>query len=157
LIVIAPLFIAAANYVTIGNLITAVLHPDSHTILGIYARKITKIFVVCDFLSFLIQVSGSGLASSNNWQGDSEKIGVDILIAGLATQLVTIAIFMFILGTFTKMVFLEGRATAAAPPGWKRVHMANCISIILITVRPLADLLASICSWAADSLLIPPG
>jgi hypothetical protein len=139
LIVIAPLFIAAANYVTIGRLITAVLPPDSQTILGLPCRKITKIFVICDILSFLVQASGSGIASSNNWQGNAENIGVDVLIAGLATQLVTVLVFAAILGTFTKTVFREGKAKDTAPSGWKRVHMAICISILLIAVRPSAD------------------
>jgi hypothetical protein len=135
LIVIAPLFIAAANYVTIGRLITAVLPSDSQTILGIPCRKIAKVFVICDILSFLIQASGSGIASSNNWQGDTEKIGVDVLIAGLATQLVTVLIFAVILGLFSKMVFREGQAKATAPSGWKGVYRAMCISISLIAVR----------------------
>jgi len=141
LIVLAPLFIAAANYITIGRLITGVLPADSQTILGLPCRKISKIFVICDILSFLVQASGSGIASSNNWQGNSEKIGVDVLIAGLATQLVTVLVFAVLLGTFTNMVFAKGRAKDTAPSGWKRVHMAICISILFIAVRSVYRLI----------------
>jgi hypothetical protein len=134
LIVIAPLFIAAGNHLLIGRLILSVLPSHSHKILGLPAARITKIFVGCDIVSFLIQVSGSGIASSNNWVGKEEKIGVDLLIVGLATQLATIIIFNAVVVAFSRKAVWEGGAKEDAPIGWKKVLATISVSSTLITV-----------------------
>jgi hypothetical protein len=140
LIVVAPLFIAAGNYLLIGRLILSVLPSRAHKIFGIPATRITKIFVGCDILSFLIQVSGSGIASSNNWEGNTKDIGVDVLITGLATQLLTIIIFIGVVGVFSKRAVWEGCARTDAPEGWEKVLAAIVTSCILITVSLLPPL-----------------
>jgi len=141
LIVIAPLLIAAGNYLLIGRLILSVLPPTSHKILGVSAHRITKIFVGADIMSFLIQVSGSGIASSNNWRGKTEKIGVNVLIAGLSTQLATILFFVVIVGVFGKRAVLERQARDQAPEGWRKVLAAISISSTLITLRSIYRLI----------------
>jgi hypothetical protein len=71
----------------------------------------------------------------------------------LATQLATVVVFALILGAFTKMTFREGKALATAPSGWRRVHMAICISILLIAVRPSVGW--RVCSSLVGSLRVP--
>jgi hypothetical protein len=139
LIVIAPLFVAAGNYLIIGRLIISVLPLGSQKILGIRPTRITKTFVGCDVLSFLIQVSGSGIASSNNWTGNVESIGVDVLIVGLATQLATILVFGVIVAIFFKKAIRDNEARTDAPVGWKKVLAAIVLSIILIAVSYLTS------------------
>jgi hypothetical protein len=132
--VIAPLLVAAGNYLIIGRLILSVLPPTLHSILKLRATRITKIFVGCDILSFLIQVSGSGIASSNNWEGSQKDTGVNLLIVGLATQLATILFFLVVVGIFSRRAVWRGLATGTAPEGWEKVLTAIVVSCVLITV-----------------------
>jgi hypothetical protein len=118
----------------------AVLPTGSDKIMGLGAKKITKIFVGFDILSFLIQGSGSGVASSNNWQGPTEVTGAHILIAGLATQLATILVFIVIVVLFSKRTLLESRVKSNAPNGWEKVLMAISLSVVLIAVRILVPI-----------------
>lgn len=133
LIIIAPVFVAAGNYLLIGRLITAVLPSTHHRIFFIPAHLITRVFVACDILSLLIQASGSGIASSGNWEGDEAKTGTNVLIGGLVLQVATFAWFLSIVVRFwvvTKHGVKEG-----APKGWRVVGYAIWVSSVLILVR----------------------
>ncbi|KAM5348780.1 hypothetical protein ACJ41O_008603 [Fusarium nematophilum] len=131
--VMAPVFIAAGNYLLISRLILAVLPPSHHRILKIPGRRLTPIFVVFDIIAFLVQGSGSGIASSDNWQGQMEKIGRNVLIGGLAFQLVA---FSFFLCVFRRFHILANRmAVDDAPKGWQKVVLAVYVSSSLIMVR----------------------
>ncbi|CAG1984872.1 unnamed protein product [Fusarium graminearum] len=131
--VLAPVLIAAGNYLLISRLILAVLPPSHHRILKIPGRHLTPIFVVCDIIAFLIQGSGSGVASSNNWQGEMERIGVKILIAGLTLQLMAFSFFICVFRHFH--VLANRMAVNSAPKGWKKVVLSVYISSILIMIR----------------------
>ena len=132
--VLAPVLIAAGNYLLISRLILAVLPPSRHRILKIPGRRLTPIFVGCDIVAFLIQGSGSGIASSDNWQGEMERIGVKVLIAGLSFQLVAFTLFLCV---FRRFHVLAGRmAVDSAPKGWQKVVLSVYISSILIMVSP---------------------
>ncbi|KAF2467091.1 RTA1-domain-containing protein [Lindgomyces ingoldianus] len=135
LIIIAPVFVAAGNYLLIGRLIRAVLHPSHHRIFGIPAHLITKTFVGCDILSFLIQASGSGIASSGSWEGNTAKIGTNVLIGGLSTQVATFVWFLAIVMRFWSHTHAEVKPDA--PRGWFRVLQAIWISSCLILVRSI--------------------
>ncbi|KAH7161354.1 RTA1 like protein-domain-containing protein [Dactylonectria macrodidyma] len=133
LTVLAPIFIAAGNYLLISRLILSVLPPSSHRILKIPGRRLTPIFVVCDVIAFLIQGSGSSIASADEWTGNGEKIGRRVLIGGLVFQLVAFALFLSI---FRKFHVLGNRkAVEDAPKGWQMVVRAVYVSSALIMVR----------------------
>ncbi|KAH7261249.1 RTA1 like protein-domain-containing protein [Fusarium redolens] len=131
--VLAPVLIAAGNYLLISRLILSVLPPSHHRILRIPGRRLTPIFVACDVIAFLIQGSGSGIASSDNWQGEMERIGVKILIAGLGFQLAAFSLFLCVFGRFH--VLALRKSVDDAPRGWQKVVLAVYISSILIMVR----------------------
>ncbi|KAF4977513.1 hypothetical protein FZEAL_5992 [Fusarium zealandicum] len=130
--VIAPIFIAAGNYLLISRLILAVLPPSHHRILKIQGRRLTPFFVGCDIVAFLVQSNGSGVASSNNWQGTTETIGRYILIGGLAIQLVAFALFFCVFRRFH--VLANSMAVNDAPKNWQKVVLAVYISSALIMV-----------------------
>lgn len=132
--VLAPVLIAAGNYLLISRLILAVLPPSRHQILKIPGRRLTPIFVGCDIVAFLIQGSGSGIASSDNWQGEMERIGVKVLIAGLSFQLVAFTLFLCVFRRFH--VLASRMAVDSAPKGWQKVVLSVYISSILIMVSP---------------------
>ncbi|KAI8680071.1 hypothetical protein NCS57_00286800 [Fusarium keratoplasticum] len=131
--VLAPVFIAAGNYLLISRLILAVLPPSRHRILKIPGRRLTPIFVACDIVAFLVQGSGSGIASSDNWQGQMEKIGRNVLIGGLAFQLVAFSLFLCVFRRFH--VLANRMAVDGAPNGWQKVVLAVYVSSSLIMVR----------------------
>ncbi|KAJ9151320.1 Rta1 domain-containing protein [Pleurostoma richardsiae] len=133
LIVLAPLFVAAGNYLLIGRLIRAVLPPSHHTVLRVPARLLTRLFVACDVVSFLVQCSGSGVASSSSWSGSAADAGVGILIAGLVIQVVTFCAYGVILARFRSLV--ARLAVPGAPEGWRWVLRAVYVSSALILLR----------------------
>ncbi len=135
--VLAPVLIAAGNYLLISRLIRAVLPPARHRVLGVPGRRLTPIFVACDVVAFLVQGNGSGIASSDNWTGSTERIGRYVLIGGLAFQLVSFGLFLCV---FRRFHVLANRETVPdAPQGWRHVVRAVYVSSALIMVRRLSD------------------
>lgn len=81
----------------------------------------------------MIQGNGSGIASSDNWQGEKEKIGRYVLIGGLVFQLVAFGLFLCVFRRFH--VLANRMAVPEAPKGWQRVVLSVYISSVLIMVR----------------------
>ncbi|KAL5350220.1 hypothetical protein ACLOAV_005258 [Pseudogymnoascus australis] len=133
LVIIAPIFIGAGDYLLVSRLCLAVLPSHLTRIYGLSTRKLTRIFISCDIISLLIQVSGSGIASSGNWEGSNATLGENVLIAGLATQLAAFTFFVGVLRRFHQLANTEGRADA--PRGWRKVLLAVYVSSGLIIIR----------------------
>ncbi|KAI5776799.1 RTA1 like protein-domain-containing protein [Geopyxis carbonaria] len=93
LIILAPIWIAAWDYMTLGRLIHVFL--PTQRAFGLPARRITLLFVTGDIVSFLIQ-----LVATNFLVGDDEpsahdiKLGTNIIMGGLALQLLMFAFFI---------------------------------------------------------------
>ncbi|KAK0641058.1 RTA1 like protein-domain-containing protein [Cercophora newfieldiana] len=135
LIVLAPVLVAAGNYLLIGRLIRAVLSSSTgHRVFGVHGRKITRIFVIFDIISFLVQASGSSVASSVEWVGTTADVGVNILIGGLALQAVAFSFFLAIFGRFHYLA-KKGYLAQDAPAGWEGVVIAVYVSSLLILIR----------------------
>lgn len=132
-IIIAPLFVGAGNYLLISRLALRVLPNSMKRIYRIPVGNLTRIFVVCDVVTLLIQASGSGIASSGNWKGKMADVGNNVLIVGLAIQLATFTFFMVIVGKFHFLTW-KGNVSEEAGHGWKRVLFAVYISSMLIIV-----------------------
>lgn len=77
LIVLAPLFIAAGNYLLLTRLCNRVLPLRITHIYRLPLRNLTKIFVTSDIVTLIVQVSGTSIASSNDWEGD--MVGTSLL------------------------------------------------------------------------------
>ncbi|TEA17062.1 Protein RTM1 [Colletotrichum sidae] len=133
LIVLAPIFIAAGNYLLIGRLIRAVLPPTHHKIFKIPARYLTRVYVSLDIVCMCVQSSGSSLASGVGWTGELADIGINILLAGLALQVLSFSTYLCILVRFH--VLSRSMAEPRAPDGWHKVFRAVSISSSLILVR----------------------
>lgn len=133
LVVIAPIFIAAGNYMLISRLILSVLTPDHHRVLRIPGRYLTPIFVTCDIVAALVQGNGSGIAASDEYTGESERIGRWILVGGLLFQLSFFSFFMAVFGRFHWLARNKG-LSPTAPVGWDKVVIAVYVSSILIMV-----------------------
>lgn len=92
------------------------------------------VFVTSDVFSFLIQVSGSGVASSQDWAGTT---GINILLAGLGLQLATNICFLYITGVFYIRTVRNGMVSIDAPENWRKVLYVIISSLVLILVSPL--------------------
>ncbi len=132
----APVLIAAGNYLLIGRLVQAVLSRQhtGHKVLGLHGRLLTRVFVACDVLCSLVQCSGSGIASSSEWQGANAALGVKVLIGGLSLQAASFAVFMGVFGRFHYVAVRKGLVAADAPAGWERVVVAVWVSSVLVLV-----------------------
>jgi len=91
LILLAPLWINAFVYMTLGRMIHFFLTPD--TVFGIRAKRITLMFVLCDILSFLVQATGGSLLSPGA-SADTQRLGLHIYMGGVGLQLLFIGIFL---------------------------------------------------------------
>lgn len=107
-IVIAPIFVCATLYLLLKYLITLCL-PQGRVqyIFGLSPRWLGRIFITSDVTSFLTQCSGSALASSGNWEGNTKDIGVNILLVGLALQLATFTFYLSFLWRFVSVAKRE--------------------------------------------------
>lgn len=137
LIVVAPVFVAAGNYLLIGRLIRAVLPPTHHRIFFIPAHLITRTFVGFDILSFLVQVSGTSIAAGSEWKGSQAKVGTNVLIGGLGLQVAMFSWFLAIVTRFWRCT--KNEVKNDAPVGWTRVLQAICVSSSLILVSELHE------------------
>lgn len=132
LTVLAPILIAAGNYLLISRLIRLVLPSEHHRLFGIPGHRLTPIFVGFDVFSFMVQGSGSGIASSGNWVGSKADTGRYTLIGGLVLQLIAFSLFLAI---FRRFHILANRfEVAQAPAGWRKVVLSVYVSSSMIMV-----------------------
>ncbi|KAJ5715765.1 uncharacterized protein N7483_012946 [Penicillium malachiteum] len=129
LILIAPAFLAASIYMTLGRIILMV---EAEKLAVIKFKWLTAIFVCGDVLSFLMQASGAGLMVSSS----SPSLGEDVIVGGLIVQIIFFGIF-----TITAIVFqtrIAKKPTTRSmqlDPIWHRHLMALYICSAFILVR----------------------
>lgn len=104
-LVLAPTFVAAGVYLTLKHIILN-LGPQ-HSILK--PRLFTWIFIGCDIGSLILQAAGGGVAAAaGNDDMDMLKAGDDIIIAGIAFQVATMAVCGIFAVIFFVRVFKHG-------------------------------------------------
>ncbi|GLB12154.1 hypothetical protein AtubIFM57258_009432 [Aspergillus tubingensis] len=132
LILIAPAFLAASIYMTLGRIIRLV-QAEHYSVFKL--KWVTKIFVAGDVLSFLMQASGAGLMVSGS---SDPTTGEHIIIGGLFVQIIFFGFFII-----TALVFQMRLAKAPTSTStelshiWRRHMNALYISSILIFVRSI--------------------
>lgn len=84
----------ATSYTLLGRMAN---HLGAQDCLLIRTSLITKLFVSCDVVTFLLQAAGSGSQVAG---GSFAKIGHYIALAGLIAQLVSFALFCVLLVVF---------------------------------------------------------
>ncbi|KAL8963789.1 MAG: hypothetical protein Q9183_004956 [Haloplaca sp. 2 TL-2023] len=87
-ITIAPCFFAAAIYLSLSRLIIIYGEPFAR----FKPRTYTIIFICCDIFSLVLQALGGGIADTADNQ-DTTQTGIDIMIAGLVFQVVSLTAF----------------------------------------------------------------
>ncbi|GAQ46705.1 hypothetical protein AKAW_02823 [Aspergillus niger] len=150
LILIAPAFLAASIYMTLGRIIRLV-QAEHYSVFKV--KWVTKIFVAGDVLSFLMQASGAFFPSFPSSDaaslmtvgaglmvsGSSDPTtGEHIIIGGLFVQIIFFGFFII-----TALVFQMRLAKAPTSTStelshiWRRHMNALYISSILIFVRSI--------------------
>ncbi|KAF7894519.1 uncharacterized protein EAF01_009970 [Botrytis porri] len=126
---IAPAFLAASIYMTLGRIMRYV-HGEHHSIIRI--NWLTKIFVIADLLTFLVQSGASGLMFSDS----TASLGQKIVLAGLILQIIAFGLFLF-----TALVFERRMRREPTPESFiveaNWIHHLHCLYVIsaLILVR----------------------
>lgn len=134
LIVVAPVILAAGNYIVLGRLMRAVLPATRRRVFGWFTpKKLTWVYICADICTLNIQSSGVSLASSVGWVGPTSETGIKILLGGLALQVFTFSTYLALLVRFHMLA--RSLAIETAPRGWFNVLKAVYISSVLIMLR----------------------
>ncbi|KAL4977917.1 putative RTM1-like protein [Aspergillus desertorum] len=90
LLLIAPTLFAASIYMELGRIIL-LTNGDAYCLLP--RRWLTKIFLLGDIVSFVMQGAGGGIMASGT--ADALTTGENIIIAGLVIQLLFFSLFVY--------------------------------------------------------------
>ncbi|KAI4727165.1 RTA1-domain-containing protein [Aureobasidium sp. EXF-10728] len=130
LILVAPALYAASIYMVLGRIIR-LLGAEEYSI--IRTKWLTKVFVIGDVFSFLVQSSGAGQQARGDL--DAFNLGKNLVIAGLIIQIVIFGFFVVVAGLFhIRINRLPTGASVDSYLNWRK-HMHNlyfCSAIILI-------------------------
>lgn len=101
---IAPCFITAAIYLCLSRII---LIYGEH-LARFKPRTYTIIFISCDIFSLVLQALGGGIADTADSGSSAQQSGIDIMIAGLAFQVVSLSVFATLCADFARSVRKSG-------------------------------------------------
>ncbi|KAL8659393.1 MAG: hypothetical protein Q9202_007142 [Teloschistes flavicans] len=101
---IAPCFITAAIYLCLSRII---LIYGEH-LARFKPRTYTIIFISCDIFSLVLQALGGGIADTADSGSTAQQSGIDIMIAGLAFQVVSLSVFATLCADFARSVRKAG-------------------------------------------------
>ncbi|KAI4727120.1 parasitic phase-specific protein PSP-1 [Aureobasidium sp. EXF-10728] len=139
LLTFAPAFLTAGIYLLLKQL-TLSLQPR---LSPLKPSLYTPIFVSCDLLAIILQGAGGAIsaAAANGTNKNLLNLGVNVMIAGLSSQVVTLAIFALLAGIFFLRVAREREGlTPAAGYTWQatsfRLFIGSAVTaFILIFIR----------------------
>lgn len=136
LLLVAPALFAATIYMTLGRIIYKM---DCEHLSLIPLKWLTKIFVIGDVLSFLMQGSGGGLMAKSNYD-----IGEKLVIIGLFVQIGFFGLFIIVMGLFQYRVLREPSScsiTLRYQPSkyrnWQMIIVTLFLCSVLIFVRSI--------------------
>ncbi|KAJ5675694.1 hypothetical protein N7462_008591, partial [Penicillium macrosclerotiorum] len=132
LILIAPAFLAASIYMTLGRIIYML---DAEKCSFISLKWLTKIFVTGDVLSFLMQASGAGLMVSNS---NDPSTGEHVIIGGLFVQIIFFGFFMISAVIFQSRITRNPTARSIELENiWRRHMFSLYMASLLILIRSI--------------------
>ncbi|KAG9048034.1 hypothetical protein FS837_000922 [Tulasnella sp. UAMH 9824] len=134
-LIVAPAFLAAQDYMIIGRVMAYV--GSQYGIID--HNKITKIFVGADVLAIITQSGGGAMLAGAQGNINQMKNAKNILLGGLALQVITFAFFAFVAISYD---WRSSRAPELKPYAsemqkMRKLWYAFYLSAILITVRSI--------------------
>lgn len=85
-LIIAPAFIAAGIYLNLKHIVLEVGPSFSH----LRPKFYTWIFILCDLFSLILQGTGGGVAATADDGSSFQKVGNDLMMAGIVWQVITL-------------------------------------------------------------------
>lgn len=140
----APALLTASIYICLSRLVT--LYDPTISVSRLKPRTYSWIFISADLLSLILQSGGGAIAAMANDEKTS-NIGVDVMIAGLAWQVISMFFFMVLCGDFAWRLKVSGvyrpihagtHARAADLKGTKRLFgflIALTLATVFIFIR----------------------
>lgn len=111
---ISPALFTAGIYLCLSRVIVAVGADNSR----LKPKMYTYVFIGADLLALVLQAIGGGMASTAK-DSDGSQQGVNIMIAGLVSQVVSMALFFAVWGDFvlrTRRAKKSGMLNHTQPP-----------------------------------------
>lgn len=131
LLLLAPIFFAATLYMTLGRVIITV--AGQHLSL-IPPRWLTRTFVTADVVSFLIQGGGAGILVQASSE-DKSQLGRNVIVGGLAFQLVAFGIFCVTALLFDLRFRKHGLTQSNGPVPWRSILVVLYVTSAFIMIR----------------------
>lgn len=127
MILLAPVLFAASIYIVLGRIIRGT-HGEAYSI--IKPKRLTKLFVLGDVLSLVIQGGGAGLMVT----GEHAKMAQAIIIVGLVFQIAIFNIFCTTAFLFHRRVRRSPLAESIPPEtNWQQaLYMLYAVSTLIM-------------------------
>ncbi|KAK7428076.1 hypothetical protein QQZ08_005508 [Neonectria magnoliae] len=134
LLLLAPTLFAASIYMVLGRIIGMV---EAGHLSIVRVNWLTKIFVLGDVLSFLVQAAGGVIVANADSKDDLDK-GQNIVLVGLAIQIIFFGVFIAIISFFHfRIVRHPTTASLETSLPWKRYIFVLYAASLLIMVRSI--------------------
>ncbi|QRW21046.1 RTA1-like protein [Rhizoctonia solani] len=135
IILLSPCGFIAGVYMLLSRL---AYHLDAVDLLAINARKLTKIFVISDAVTFWIQATGGGLTATQN--PSTRNLGSKVFLGGLVAQLISFLVYTVVFALFIHRVYKYRREEwDNRPQGFRNHWLAlvwmMAISCLFIIIR----------------------
>ncbi|KAI9772732.1 MAG: hypothetical protein M1840_000327 [Geoglossum simile] len=138
---IAPAFLAAGIYLCLSRIVVIFGRDISR----IAPSSYTRLFIPCDIFSLVLQGTGGGMASVASQNGKDPKSGDNIMIAGLSTQVFTMALFIVLSAEYGWRVRnrLRDQGSAGLDPTHATLRNSTAFKAFLASLT-----LATLCIFA---------
>ena len=103
-LILSPAFLAASIYLCFGRIVSIYSTPLS----PLSPRRILLLFVLCDIINLVLQGAGGAL-SSTSLTPNGIQAGLQVILAGLVTQVVSLLLFLVLCADFARRVRRGGR------------------------------------------------
>ena len=126
-ILLAPALFAASVYMVLGRIIRQI-RGEPYSLVPV--KWLTKVFVLGDILSFVIQGGAAGLMATAN----SQKLGENIVVGGLFVQVIVFGFFVVTTIVFQTRMQKYPTTEAQDPAiSWKKdIYMLYSISVLIM-------------------------
>ncbi|KAJ5638832.1 hypothetical protein N7528_001222 [Penicillium herquei] len=133
-LLLAPSLFAASIYMILGRIIR-LLNGGSNSL--VRPSWLTKIFVTGDVVSFLMQCGGGGMLSSSK-TASGQKLGQDVIVAGLIVQIISFGFFIVVSAVFhRRMLATPMHLMVKTNIPWTRYMKVLYCASALIMVRSI--------------------
>jgi hypothetical protein len=136
---IAPVFLTAAIYLTLSRIF--LIYNASLSRLA--PRTVALTFMTSDFLSLVLQAAGGAIADTAD-ADDLKQTGIDIMIAGLVLQAISLTIFLGVALDFFVRVWRHGADQTSLSRNALRSKISFKGFLVSLLVATLAILARSI-------------